>query len=164
MHAYIYARRRRNRKDRPLAIELRRKLRKNPKVQKSKRCEIAKSNNRIIQKSKSTNTQKIWNIKKIYAALRIICQHTTESNLVQTSKGTSTNVKPRIILPPFLLYGETSILFIFPPSCIMNSINTKFVLRISHLLDIWTFGFLNNSIIRFYYFTSFAYLNFSIFK
>jgi hypothetical protein len=35
---------------------------KNPKVQKSNRCEIVKSNNRIIQKSKS------WNIQKIHAA------------------------------------------------------------------------------------------------
>ena len=33
-----------------------------------KRCEIVKSNNRIIQKSKSSNMQKIWNIKKIYVA------------------------------------------------------------------------------------------------
>ena len=33
---------------------------KNPKVQKSKRCENVKSNNRIIQK--------MWNMKKINAA------------------------------------------------------------------------------------------------
>ena len=32
---------------------------KNPKVQKSKRYEIVKSNNRIIQKSKSSNMQKM---------------------------------------------------------------------------------------------------------
>ena len=30
---------------------------KNPKVQKSKRCEIVKFKNRIIQKSKSSNMQ-----------------------------------------------------------------------------------------------------------
>ena len=33
-----------------------------------KRCETVKSNNRIIQKSKSLNMQKMENIKKIYAA------------------------------------------------------------------------------------------------
>ena len=32
---------------------------KNPKVQKSKRCEIVKSNNKIIQKSKTSNMHKI---------------------------------------------------------------------------------------------------------
>ena len=41
---------------------------KNPIVQKFKRCEILKSNNRIIQKSKSSNMQNMWNIKKIYTA------------------------------------------------------------------------------------------------
>ena len=33
---------------------------KNPKFQKSKRCENVISNNRIIQKSKSSNIQKMW--------------------------------------------------------------------------------------------------------
>ena len=32
---------------------------KNPKVQKSKRCENVESNNRIIQKLKSSNIQKM---------------------------------------------------------------------------------------------------------
>ena len=40
---------------------------KNPKVQKCRKCEIVKSKNRIIQKSKSSNMQS-WNIKKICAA------------------------------------------------------------------------------------------------
>ena len=36
---------------------------KNPIVQKSKRCEIVKSNNRIIKKLKSSNLQNTWNSK-----------------------------------------------------------------------------------------------------
>ena len=32
---------------------------KNPKVQKSKRCDVVKSNNRIIQKSKSSKIKKL---------------------------------------------------------------------------------------------------------
>ena len=161
MHAYIYARRRRNRKDRRLAIELRRKLRKNPKVQKSKRCEIAKSNNRIIQKSKSTNMQKIWNIKKIYAALRIICQHTTESNLVQTSKGTSTNVKPRITyIADFpALWRDVDIIYF--SSFLHNEFN-KYKIRFKNNNNY----FLASQIPRIFslYFTSFGYLNFWIFE
>ena len=49
----------------------------NPKVQKFKRCEIVKSKNRIIQKSKSSNMQSL-NIKKIYAAVENnICKQKT---------------------------------------------------------------------------------------
>ena len=71
-------------------------------------------------------------------------------------------------------------------ACILNSITIKclidkfvskimtitfwilecriYFIYISHLLHIWTFGTFNNSIIGFYYFISFAYLNFWIFE
>ena len=46
----------------------------NPKVQQSKRCEVVKSNNRIIQKTKSSN------VKKIYARIYIREQYMKKKN------------------------------------------------------------------------------------
>ena len=57
---------------------------KNPKVKKSKSCEIVKSNNRIIKKSKRSHMQKMRNIKKIYGAF--------ENNICKQKKYVFNNI------------------------------------------------------------------------